>query len=932
MTYRSEANILSLEIGIALISFAALLAELSLIRVMDVILAPGTGYMVLTSAMFALGLGGIYLYFFPARNRMIAKRIGVLTLVFSIMVLLLIPLFNIIPFSTDITDKNKIMQIFAWSGMYLSLIIPFLMVGLVLAQTFLSFSSEINRLYFYDLFGAGLACLVFIPLVPIYGPGGILFVSSSAGLLASFCFYRPNTLLRYITPILGILVLSIPLVGEGYIEFRGHSNKRNNDVHIQDGKRVHVKWDPVSKLDVFKDVRPDVLFFSIDGGQQGSWLAKFNGNLNSVKHKKDDGRFYNGRGSAIHYLLWKKGIRPEVLFIGSSAGGDIMRAIAFDAKHVDAVELVGAIVNAERDKFRQYGGGWYSHPDVTAIIGEGRTYLRSSKKKYDIIQMHSSHTSSSVESGSGAVQTVYLQTVEAYMEYFQHLTENGGLQINHHIYPRMLTTAAQAWNRLGKKEFWKHVLVMDTLRYFDTLPTMIIKMKPWIQEEVTLVREYMNRKKKRIVERPSPHHPTRKIFGSNVYSTMIKPQKDKIAGVELMIGTHRQNGLPYDIQITLKNESHQVIGYTEIEGASVKDNDIAMASFNPVEGVKGRNYTLEIAAPKATRESGFSVWLSSSNQPVINTIPRSYRPKHYVVFNPIDVKDNLVPNNLLSSPFPTEMTKNLPWNVTPVTDKSPYFSMIRKHNHYIQPEKENMIDRNTAHLLNNRLRDGVPGDWLHLFVTATVSVFFAFIFIVLPLVGTNIKKNTWRGMWRDIVYFSTLGLGFILVEVVFIQLFKKLIGYPTHTFVIVICSLLLSAGAGSAFSKRAIKLVKGKTYIIFGAIIGYGFLFLVFYEAIFHAGLGLPLAGRIMVAIALIIPLGFFLGMPFPLGILNLSVHNDRAIPWAWAINGFFTVVGGLLAILLSLAMNFIVVLVCAWIIYGIALAVSRPYNVKPVF
>ena len=65
MPTQPKTNLILLNLGVALISFAVLIAELSLIRVMDVILAPSTGYMVLTSAMFALGLGGIYLYLFP---------------------------------------------------------------------------------------------------------------------------------------------------------------------------------------------------------------------------------------------------------------------------------------------------------------------------------------------------------------------------------------------------------------------------------------------------------------------------------------------------------------------------------------------------------------------------------------------------------------------------------------------------------------------------------------------------------------------------------------------------------------------------------------------------------------------------------------------------------------------------------------------------
>ena len=923
-----KSDYFSLNLGIALISFAVLTVELSLIRVMDVILAPSTGYMVLTSAMFALGLGGIYLYVFPIKTKKVLPRIALLAVIFSITAPLIIPLFNILPFSMEITKENQVIQILAWSAMYFTLIVPFMVIGLILAQVFLSYSNAINRLYFFDLLGAGIACLFFVPLIPIFGPGGLLFVASAAGLLSSFFFYRPTNILRYILPLMALFILFTPLAMDDYIEFRGHANKRNNDVHIQQGKRVHVKWDPVSKLDVFKDVAGNALLFSLDGGQQGSWLKQFKGDFNSISVKNDDGKFYMGRGSAIHYLLWKEGIKPNVLLIGSSAGGGISRALSFNAESVDAVELVGAIVKAERNDFHEYGGGWYSHPSVNAIIGEGRTYLRSTSKLYDVIQMFSSHTSSSVESGSGAVQTVYLQTVEAYMEYFQHLTENGALQINHHIYPRMLTTAAQAWHRLGRKDFWRHALVVEPI-VADTLPTMIIKMKPWTKKEVGLIRDYMNRGKQARIDRPGAHHPSNKIYEKNIYSTKIWVSQEHVNGIEFKIGIYRQKNLPYDINVTLKNEGGEIVAQSIVKGNFAKENDFVTASFPKINNVKGKSLAIEISAPLAIEENGFSVWLSNSNRPVLNVIPRPYLLSEMIAFNPLDQANNLVSNDLLSSPFPKDKSKSIPWNIFPVTDASPYFSMIRKNNRHIQDGRENVIDRNTAYLLNVRLRDGLPGDWLHLFVTASISVIFAFVFIVFPLIGTNLKKNTWQGMGRDIIYFSSLGLGFILIEVVFIQLFKKLIGYPTHTFVVVICSLLISAGIGSALSKRFATLMKGKMVFIFGTIIVYGIVFTLFYEPIFYAALGMSLPLRIIVATALIVPIGFFMGMPFPLGILGLSGKNERAIPWAWAVNGFFTVVGGLLAILISIFTDFSVVLYCAFLIYGIALFVSRPYNVN---
>ena len=76
---------------------------------------------------------------------------------------------------------------------------------------------------------------------------------------------------------------------------------------------------------------------------------------------------------------------------------------------------------------------------------------------------------------------------------------------------------------------------------------------------------------------------------------------------------------------------------------------------------------------------------------------------------------------------------------------------------------------------------------------------------------------------------------------------------------------------------------------------------------------------RILVAIVLIFPLGFFLGMPFPLGILAVEKQPTGAIAWAWAMNGLFTVIGGMLSVLLSIFYGFKVTLLVAMLIYCLA-------------
>jgi spermidine synthase len=914
---------MALNIGVASIAFAVLLLELSLIRVMDVILAPNTGYMALTSAMFALGLGGIYLYLFHSKSDKSLKLVAFLSLLVS-------GWFNWLPFSLTINENNLSTQILAWAGMYIGLTLPFFIAGIVLSKVFQDYSKDIGRLYFFDLVGAGIACFLFIPLLPIYGPGGFLFVSAAAGVVAFLCFLRPSKPMIGVFSLIALGLLCTPLFVDDYIEFTGHADKRGNDTFIKDNKRVFVKWDPVSKLDVLEDVRPKALLFSLDGGEQSSWLKKLDGSLDQfvqIRETQPDTYFF-GRNSIVHYLAHTAGKHPETLIIGASAGGEIRAALAFSPTSIDAVEMVGSIIEAERYTFKDYGGGLYAHPKVKAVAGEGRSYLRSIDKKYDIIQMFSNHSSSSIAQGSGAAGTVYLQTEEAYLEYFSHLKDDGILQINRHIYPRMLTTAAQAWERFGRKDFWKYALVLETTATdVDTLPTLLIKMTPWTQQEIDTVFQYVNRVSSNYVAKASPQIPSQKIYGGITFTAEILSRSQDIHGFEIRFGTYHQKKLPYNVTVQLKDsEGGETLASVTIDGSQIKDNELLSFDHTPIHNAKGKKLIYEISAPEASEENAISIWLDSKNNANITLLPVTYLPRISIVFHPLQTEQNLVPNRFLQTPFPYDEAKALPWDITPVTDYSPYFGMIRKQAKILNPSSDIMLDKNTAYLMNRQMQGGIPKDWMHLVVVAMVSVFFALIFLLLPILKTRKENHEWENMTGDIVYFACLGCGFILIEIVFIQLFSKLIGFPTHTLVVVISTMLVCAGIGSAYSKRLLEKSSSHTFI-FAIIIAYLVAFVLTFEWLFYALLGLPLTGRILSAIMMIAPLAFLLGMPFPIGIMSLSGSSNYAVPWVWAINGFFTVLGGFLAIIISIVTSFAAVLLIAAAIYGIAMIVARSHS-----
>jgi hypothetical protein len=99
-----------------------------------------------------------------------------------------------------------------------------------------------------------------------------------------------------------------------------------------------------------------------------------------------------------------------------------------------------------------------------------------------------------------------------------------------------------------------------------------------------------------------------------------------------------------------------------------------------------------------------------------------------------------------------------------------------------------------------------------------------------------------------------------------------------------------------------------------------GVLLTLVHSFVFDMFLSFPIAVRTLVASLLIFPLGFFLGMPFPLGSLAIEKRPRGAVAWAWGLNGLFTLAGGLTSVLVSVWLGFRVALWLALAVYAIAL------------
>lgn len=214
-------------------------------------------------------------------------------------------------------------------------------------------------------------------------------------------------------------------------------------------------------------------------------------------------------------------------------------------------------------------------------------------------------------------------------------------------------------------------------------------------------------------------------------------------------------------------------------------------------------------------------------------------------------------------------------------------------------------------------------EWGYLILVATLlQAFLASVVLILFPLGflrhklTQYSHSVSRA--RVLSYFFALGLAFLFVEMAFIQKFIQFIHHPVYSASIVITAFLVSAGVGSAYSARFVtpEQVQWALRASVGGIVICALTYLLILNPLF-AMLGfLPMAVRALLTIVLLAPLGFCMGMPFPLAMAQVARHAPELIPWAWGVNGCASVISAVLATLLAIQWGFSVVIVLAVLLY----------------
>ncbi|MBI3403663.1 MAG: hypothetical protein HY048_19795 [Acidobacteria bacterium] len=170
----------------------------------------------------------------------------------------------------------------------------------------------------------------------------------------------------------------------------------------------------------------------------------------------------------------------------------------------------------------------------------------------------------------------------------------------------------------------------------------------------------------------------------------------------------------------------------------------------------------------------------------------------------------------------------------------------------------------------------------------------------------------------SIVYFAALGFGFIAVELALLQHLTLLLGHPIFTLSVLLFTLLAAGGVGSAVSGRVAPRLACLIVAVLGAVEALALPRLV------PLLLPLPLAGRVAIAIIVIAPLGFVMGMPFPRGLQSTGRGALPAPPFYWGLNGIMSVVGSVTTVFVALTLGFQAAMLVGCACYVMAALVSR--------
>ncbi|HSP95638.1 MAG TPA: hypothetical protein VL049_00140, partial [Candidatus Dormibacteraeota bacterium] len=467
-------------LAIFILSLALLALEISTARVLSVVLLSHYAFVAVSLAMFGLGLGALAVYLAPRFFR--AERVDAQVVASLALLGLTAPLATLAFLHVDVVQE------LSWAGFralglsYTVLAVPFFCGGLGVALLMTHGAAAIGRIYAADLLGASAGCLAVVAAMQVLPAPLVALAVGALASVAALPLARGGAR-RLLLPLAGVgLAIAFALRPE-LLALRSVKG-------VPAGYSEYEAWNAFSRVSAFhfsgnaggpalgsasSGEAPATMMLDIDGT---AWtpMMQWDGDPAALGFLRD----------SVLYLAHHVKPHADVLVIGTGGGRDLLAARAFDQRSVLGIELNPLMRHIVEERYGDYSGHPYSAGGTRVVEDEARSHLAGLDQRFDIIQLSLIDTFSLNAAGGVVFSENYLYTVEAFREYFRHLTADGVLTVSRYFAPkyplellRLLAMARAAWAAEGVADFASHVVVLSQ----GVNATMLVKRAPFTPAE-----------------------------------------------------------------------------------------------------------------------------------------------------------------------------------------------------------------------------------------------------------------------------------------------------------------------------------------------------------------------------------------------------------------------------------------------------------------
>jgi hypothetical protein len=521
------------------------MTELALTRIFSVTMYYHFAFLAISIALFGLGASGVYVYLArrPFGRREPAGLLAWHALAYALVTTLSLAVLVRLRVGLNYSLENLLLML----AIYALAAMPFFAGGAVVSLAVSRLAGRINLVYAADLLGASGGCLLLLPLLDRVGAPGVVASTAALGAVAACAFAPPASRAR-LFPLAALLVVG-PWAAHaaGVVSFdvkdtKGHAgdtvlfSKWNSFSRVAVYDRRHGDW---SLSATYAGPMPDSRFMDIDSAASTP-IIHFRGDLPSVAYLRSE-------LTALGYHLSEPGF--TALVIGPGGGRDLLSALVFGARRVDGVEINPIIANeVMRGRFLDYSGRLYTRPDVRIFVEDGRSFVRRSPERYDVIQASLVDTWAATAAGAYTLTENSLYTVEAFDDYLDHLSDHGFLTITRWALDgvRLVSVAQEACARRGSGVADRVAVVQH-----EKVATFILKKSPFTSAEIQHLQQVCDDLRFTILYAPGVTPPDRLApTGSGHWEAAADAPNDY---ARLVLATNRQAfyaGYPLDITPT----------------------------------------------------------------------------------------------------------------------------------------------------------------------------------------------------------------------------------------------------------------------------------------------------------------------------------------------------------------------------------------------